>query len=214
MMMRECWHAVPTQRPTFKQLVEELDRVLLSISDEVGFTHVHAPTPTYETSHWHACSNQGAREGFLPLLSRCLKCGERDLGFMNSKQQKQPTHTVFGCSVPNCSNFRALNSDPGSLKEHTKFNFHSCLQSQIKPVGGFIFPRHQHFSYSQTSSLSPQYLDLSTPFEQYSPSCEDTSSSCSSDNDSVFTHDALSTDPCLLGYQDVRSQIDMKTALR
>ncbi|KAG7217192.1 hypothetical protein INR49_027735 [Caranx melampygus] len=92
MMMRECWHAVPTQRPTFKQLVEELDRVLLSISDE--------------------------------------------------------------------------------------------------------------------------YLDLSTPFEQYSPSCEDTSSSCSSDNDSVFTHDALSTDPCLLGYQDVRSRIDMKTALR
>ncbi|KAL6098404.1 fgfr4 [Pungitius sinensis] len=80
MMMRECWHAVPTQRPTFKQLVEELDKVLLSISDE--------------------------------------------------------------------------------------------------------------------------YLDLSTPFEQYSPSCEDTSSSCSSDNDSVFTHDALSTDPCLLGFKD------------
>ena len=62
--------------------------------------------------------------------------------------------------------------------------------------------------------LSPQYLDLSTPFEQYSPSCEDTSSSCSSDNDSVFTHDALSTDPCLMGYQDVRSRIDVKTALR
>uniref|UniRef100_A0A8C8G971 Fibroblast growth factor receptor n=1 Tax=Oncorhynchus tshawytscha TaxID=74940 RepID=A0A8C8G971_ONCTS len=92
MKMRECWHAVPTQRPTFKQLVEELDRVLLSISDE--------------------------------------------------------------------------------------------------------------------------YLDLSTPFEQYSPSCEDTSSSCSSDNDSVFTHDALSTDPCLLGYHDVHSRVDMKTALR
>ncbi|XP_060747434.1 fibroblast growth factor receptor 4 isoform X1 [Tachysurus vachellii] len=92
MKMRECWHAVPTQRPTFKQLVEELDRVLLSISDE--------------------------------------------------------------------------------------------------------------------------YLDLSTPFEQYSPSCEDTSSSCSSDNDSVFTHDALSTDPCLLGYHDVRSRLDMKTTLR
>ncbi|XP_068600440.1 fibroblast growth factor receptor 4 [Brachionichthys hirsutus] len=90
MMMRECWHAVPTHRPTFKRLVEELDRALLSISDE--------------------------------------------------------------------------------------------------------------------------YLDLSTPFEQYSPSCEDTSSSCSSDTDSVFTHDALSTDPCLLGYQDVRPRIDVKTA--
>lgn len=42
MMMRECWHAVPSQRPTFKQLVEELDRVLLSISDEVGHTHFHS----------------------------------------------------------------------------------------------------------------------------------------------------------------------------
>uniref|UniRef100_A0A8C1UQ88 Fibroblast growth factor receptor n=1 Tax=Cyprinus carpio TaxID=7962 RepID=A0A8C1UQ88_CYPCA len=84
MKMRECWHAVPTQRPTFKQLVEELDRVLVSISDE--------------------------------------------------------------------------------------------------------------------------YLDLSTPFEQYSPSCEDTSSSCSSDNDSVFTHDAMSTDPCLIGYHDIKKK--------
>uniref|UniRef100_A0A8C6V5N8 Fibroblast growth factor receptor n=1 Tax=Neogobius melanostomus TaxID=47308 RepID=A0A8C6V5N8_9GOBI len=92
MLMRECWHAVPTQRPTFKQLVEELDRTLLSISDE--------------------------------------------------------------------------------------------------------------------------YLDLSTPFEQYSPSCEDTSSSCSSDNDSVFTHDALSTDPCLLAYHDVPPRTQAKTARR
>uniref|UniRef100_A0A8C1Q1H3 Fibroblast growth factor receptor n=1 Tax=Cyprinus carpio TaxID=7962 RepID=A0A8C1Q1H3_CYPCA len=92
MKMRECWHAVPTQRPTFKQLVEELDRLLVTISDE--------------------------------------------------------------------------------------------------------------------------YLDLSTPFEQYSPSCEDTSSSCSSDNDSVFTHDAMSTDPCLIGYHDVRSRMDLKTTMR
>ncbi|XP_072302108.1 fibroblast growth factor receptor 4 [Eucyclogobius newberryi] len=92
MLMRECWHAVPTQRPTFKQLVEALDRTLLSISDE--------------------------------------------------------------------------------------------------------------------------YLDLSTPFEQYSPSCEDTSSSCSSDNDSVFAHDALSTDPCLLGYHDVPRRALAKPARR
>ncbi|XP_028668720.2 fibroblast growth factor receptor 4 [Erpetoichthys calabaricus] len=85
MLMTECWHAVPLQRPTFKRLVEELDRVLASVSDE--------------------------------------------------------------------------------------------------------------------------YLDLSTPFEQYSPSCEDTSSTCSSDNDSVFTHDTMSTDPCLLGYHNVSSGI-------
>ncbi|KAG2455277.1 FGFR4 factor, partial [Polypterus senegalus] len=34
MLMTECWHAVPLQRPTFKRLVEELDRVLASVSDE------------------------------------------------------------------------------------------------------------------------------------------------------------------------------------
>lgn len=33
--MRECWHAVPSQRPTFKQLVEALDKVLLAVSEEV-----------------------------------------------------------------------------------------------------------------------------------------------------------------------------------
>ncbi|XP_057348230.1 fibroblast growth factor receptor 4 isoform X3 [Manis pentadactyla] len=33
-LMRECWHAAPSQRPTFKQLVEALDKVLLAISEE------------------------------------------------------------------------------------------------------------------------------------------------------------------------------------
>ncbi|XP_041914991.1 fibroblast growth factor receptor 1b isoform X6 [Alosa sapidissima] len=28
LMMKDCWHAVPTYRPTFKQLVEDLDRIL------------------------------------------------------------------------------------------------------------------------------------------------------------------------------------------
>lgn len=32
--MRECWHAAPSQRPTFKQLVEALDKVLLAVSEE------------------------------------------------------------------------------------------------------------------------------------------------------------------------------------
>ncbi|XP_054995563.1 fibroblast growth factor receptor 3 isoform X3 [Sorex araneus] len=33
-IMRECWHAVPSQRPTFKQLVEDLDRILTMTSTD------------------------------------------------------------------------------------------------------------------------------------------------------------------------------------
>lgn len=85
-----------------------------------------------------------------------------------------------------------------------------------KVVGKLQNQNHHVLVFPLTPQLLVclQYLDLSTPFEQYSPSCEDTSSSCSSDNDSVFTHDALSTEPCLLGYHDVRSRIDVNTALR
>ncbi len=35
MIMRECWHAVPSQRPTFRQLVEDHDRVLSMTSTDV-----------------------------------------------------------------------------------------------------------------------------------------------------------------------------------
>lgn len=52
-MMRECWHAVPSQRPTFKLLVEELDRVLLSISDEVGHTHTFTHCSPLMRMHTH-----------------------------------------------------------------------------------------------------------------------------------------------------------------
>uniref|UniRef100_A0A671L2L0 Fibroblast growth factor receptor n=2 Tax=Sinocyclocheilus anshuiensis TaxID=1608454 RepID=A0A671L2L0_9TELE len=34
LMMKDCWHAVLTQRPTFKQLVEDLDRTLSMISNQ------------------------------------------------------------------------------------------------------------------------------------------------------------------------------------
>ncbi|XP_033992132.1 fibroblast growth factor receptor 3 isoform X6 [Trematomus bernacchii] len=76
MIMRECWHAVPSQRPTFRQLVEDHDRVL-----------------------------------------------------------------------------------------------------------------------SMTST--DEYLDLAVPFEQYSPTCQDSNSTCSSGDDSVFAHEALPEEPCL-----------------
>nr|XP_056707189.1 fibroblast growth factor receptor 4 isoform X1 [Euleptes europaea] len=54
------------------------------------------------------------------------------------------------------------------------------------------------------AAVSEEYLDLSMPFEQYSPSCEDTTSTCSSD-DSVFTHDPLPITPCLFPYHNVRT---------
>ncbi|XP_004625670.2 fibroblast growth factor receptor 2 isoform X11 [Octodon degus] len=79
MMMRDCWHAVPSQRPTFKQLVEDLDRIL-------------------------------------------------------------------------------------------------------------------------TLTTNEEYLDLSQPLEQYSPSSPDTRSSCSSGDDSVFSPDPMPYEPCLPQY--------------
>lgn len=104
--MRECWHAVPSQRPTFKQLVEGLDKILAAVSEEVG-------------------------------------------------DDEEGVHGGGG-------------------------------------AGG-------------DGTVSPlQYLDLSMPFEQYSPSCEDTTSTCSSD-DSVFTHDPLPLAPCLFTYPSVRT---------
>uniref|UniRef100_F6QKY2 Fibroblast growth factor receptor n=1 Tax=Ornithorhynchus anatinus TaxID=9258 RepID=F6QKY2_ORNAN len=51
-------------------------------------------------------------------------------------------------------------------------------------------------------AVAEEYLDLSTPFEQYSPSGEDTSSTCSS-NDSVFTHETSA--PCPFAYHNVRT---------
>lgn len=105
MIMRECWHAVPSQRPTFKQLVEDLDRVLTVTSTDVS------------VAGW-------AWEGSLGPW-----CG----------------------------------GHPGLM------------------------------------ALSPwqEYLDLSVPFEQYSPAGQDTHSTCSSGDDSVFAHDLLPDEPCL-----------------
>uniref|UniRef100_A0A8D0BD01 Fibroblast growth factor receptor n=1 Tax=Salvator merianae TaxID=96440 RepID=A0A8D0BD01_SALMN len=86
MMMRDCWHAVPSQRPTFKQLVEDLDRIL-------------------------------------------------------------------------------------------------------------------------TLTTNEEYLDLSGPLEQYSPSSQDTRSSCSSGDDSVFSPDPMPYEPCLPKYQHINGSV-------
>lgn len=81
MMMRECWHAVPTQRPTFKQLVEELDRVLLSISDEVGFTRI---AKANIRGYTHTFSPLSVKN----LQSRCADHGEQIPGVMKSQTTK------------------------------------------------------------------------------------------------------------------------------
>uniref|UniRef100_A0A2K5R1V5 Fibroblast growth factor receptor n=1 Tax=Cebus imitator TaxID=2715852 RepID=A0A2K5R1V5_CEBIM len=86
MMMRDCWHAAPSQRPTFKQLVEDLDRIL-------------------------------------------------------------------------------------------------------------------------TLTTNEEYLDLSQPLEQYSPSYPDTRSSCSSGDDSVFSPDPMPYEPCLPQYPHINGSV-------
>ena len=45
------------------------------------------------------------------------------------------------------------------------------------------------------ASRQQEYLDLSAPFEQYSPGGQDTPSSSSSGDDSVFAHDLLPPAP-------------------
>uniref|UniRef100_A0A3Q3W9Q3 Fibroblast growth factor receptor n=1 Tax=Mola mola TaxID=94237 RepID=A0A3Q3W9Q3_MOLML len=54
-----------------------------------------------------------------------------------------------------------------------------------------------------TLSTNEEYLDLCAPTEQYSPSFPDTRSSCSSGDDSVFSHDPLPDEPCLPKYQHI-----------
>ncbi|CAB1312364.1 unnamed protein product, partial [Coregonus sp. 'balchen'] len=53
----------------------------------------------------------------------------------------------------------------------------------------------------------PEYLDLCAPAEQYSPSFQDTRSSCSSGDDSVFSHDPLPDEPCLPKYQHINGGV-------
>ncbi|XP_072281247.1 fibroblast growth factor receptor 2 isoform X6 [Pyxicephalus adspersus] len=49
MMMRDCWHAIPSHRPTFKQLVEDLDRILTLTTNE-EYLDLSAPLEQYSPS--------------------------------------------------------------------------------------------------------------------------------------------------------------------
>lgn len=51
-MMRDCWHAVPSQRPTFKQLVEDLDRIVALTSNQVRLSH---PRPSVIITEIQLC---------------------------------------------------------------------------------------------------------------------------------------------------------------
>ncbi|XP_075881759.1 fibroblast growth factor receptor 1-A isoform X2 [Nelusetta ayraudi] len=78
MMMRDCWHAVPSQRPTFKQLVEDLDRSLAMTSNQ-EYLELSVPldqySPSYPDTRSSTCSSgedsvfshdAGAQEPCLP----------------------------------------------------------------------------------------------------------------------------------------------------
>uniref|UniRef100_A0A3P8WKG4 Fibroblast growth factor receptor 2 n=1 Tax=Cynoglossus semilaevis TaxID=244447 RepID=A0A3P8WKG4_CYNSE len=58
-----------------------------------------------------------------------------------------------------------------------------------------------------TLNTNEEYLDLCAPAEQYSPSFPDTRSSCSSSDDSVFSHDPLPDEPCLPKYQHINGNV-------
>ncbi|XP_053276825.1 fibroblast growth factor receptor 1-A isoform X1 [Pleuronectes platessa] len=60
MMMRDCWHAVPSHRPTFKQLVEDLDRCLAMTSNQ-EYLELSVPldqySPSYPDTRSSTCSS-------------------------------------------------------------------------------------------------------------------------------------------------------------
>lgn len=49
MMMRECWHFYPHERPTFCEIVEHLDRILTNCSNE---EYLDLGLPQIETPPW------------------------------------------------------------------------------------------------------------------------------------------------------------------
>ncbi|XP_017263447.1 fibroblast growth factor receptor 1b [Kryptolebias marmoratus] len=65
LMMRDCWHAVPSRRPTFQQLVEDLDRTLSLLANQeyldlavplVQYSSVQY-SPVIHSSSTHSCTS-------------------------------------------------------------------------------------------------------------------------------------------------------------
>ena len=62
-IMFKCWQDSPTQRPTFEELVQEFDAMLVSLSDKVRvYITPHNPFPFISVS---------VSSGFV---SKCLSC--------------------------------------------------------------------------------------------------------------------------------------------
>ncbi|XP_062409894.1 fibroblast growth factor receptor 1b isoform X2 [Sardina pilchardus] len=61
LMMKDCWHAVPTYRPTFKQLVEDLDRILSMTANQDYLDlseHMDAYTQVVLDTRSSTCSSE------------------------------------------------------------------------------------------------------------------------------------------------------------
>lgn len=50
LMMRDCWNAVPSHRPTFQQLVEDLDRILSLLANQVIW--LFSASATFKSMIW------------------------------------------------------------------------------------------------------------------------------------------------------------------
>uniref|UniRef100_A0A8C5IKN3 receptor protein-tyrosine kinase n=1 Tax=Junco hyemalis TaxID=40217 RepID=A0A8C5IKN3_JUNHY len=75
MMMRDCWHAVPSQRPTFKQLVEDLDRIVAMTSNQPGTEHLRdlpcCVPMEFRGTHLHVPLPQPCRQQHQQLCCSC-----------------------------------------------------------------------------------------------------------------------------------------------
>ncbi|KAJ8336211.1 hypothetical protein SKAU_G00395540 [Synaphobranchus kaupii] len=80
------------------------------------------------------------------------------------------------------------------LKEGHRMDKPANCTHELGPTFRQLVEDHDRV-LSMTST--DEYLDLSVPFEQYSPTCQDSNSTCSSGDDSVFAHDPLPDEPCL-----------------